>query len=309
MRAAPIPRAVSPLSIPHWLRATVVAVALVAAGGCATSHAVSLARRGGGGATGYWSRSRLLRAGPLLGLGRRPGGAPAPGQAANAHTALLALRVGALFVRSASGDHFCTASVVASPGRDLLITAAHCINGGKGGGYRDDIVFVPGYRDGETPDGIWTPAKLVVAAQWISTANPDYDVGFVILAPQDGKNIEDILGANRLGIDSQYRYLVRVTGYPASESAPITCVNYTTRESSTQLRFDCGGFTGGTSGSPWVTKFDQATRTGTIVGVIGGYHQGGDTAAISYSSYLGPAVYRLYEQAVADEGTLAGSGG
>jgi|GEM_PF-6836167 hypothetical protein len=39
---------------------------------------------------------------------------------------------GALFVREAGGDHFCTASVVASPGRDLLITAAHWSLGSVG---------------------------------------------------------------------------------------------------------------------------------------------------------------------------------
>ena len=75
----------------------------------------------------------------------------------------------------------------------------------------------------------------------------------------------------------------------------------TSRQSASQLRFDCGGFTGGTSGSPWVTHFNPRTRNGTIVGVIGGYQQGGDTAAISYSSYLGAAVQRLYQQAVADQ--------
>lgn len=34
------------------------------------------------------------------------------------------------------------------------------------------------------------------------------------------------------------------------------------------------------SGSPWVTHFDTRSRTGTIVGVIGGYQQGGDTPSI-----------------------------
>jgi V8-like Glu-specific endopeptidase len=63
-------------------------------------------------------------------------------------------RVGALFLHDASGNHFCTASVVASPGRDLLVTAAHCINGGPHGGARSDIVFIPGYRDGHAPYGI-----------------------------------------------------------------------------------------------------------------------------------------------------------
>jgi hypothetical protein len=88
-----------------------------------------------------------------------------------------------------SGNHFCTASVVASPGRDLLVTAAHCINGGPRGGARSDVVFIPGYRDGKAPFGIWSPARLVVAKGWVSAADPDLDVGFVVLGPYHGRNI------------------------------------------------------------------------------------------------------------------------
>jgi V8-like Glu-specific endopeptidase len=47
----------------------------------------------------------------------------------------------------------CTASVVASPAGNLLITAAHCINGGNGAGYKQDIVFIPDYRDGGAGKG------------------------------------------------------------------------------------------------------------------------------------------------------------
>jgi predicted small secreted protein len=39
--------------------------------------------------------------------------------------------------------------------------------------------------------------------------------------------------------------------------------------------------------------------TGRIVGVIGGYQQGGNTAGISYSAYLGNAIKQLYRQASA----------
>ena len=113
-------------------------------------------------------------------------------------------------------------------------------------------------------------------------------------------------GANQLGIDPGYRNLVRVTGYPASADAPVSCVNWSSEQSPSQLRFDCGGFTGGTCGSPWVTRLDPRTRTGTIVGVLGGYQQCGSTDAISYSSYLGEEVQRLYRQAVADETAPAG---
>ena len=52
----------------------------------------------------------------------------------------------------------------------------------------------------------------------------------------------------------------------------------------TQSRSECAGDrgdTGGTSGSPWVRNFNARTGTGTIVGVIGGYQQGGDLPAVS----------------------------
>jgi V8-like Glu-specific endopeptidase len=215
--------------------------------------------------------------------------------------------VGALFTRDGSGSHYCTASVVASPGRDLLITAAHCINAGHGSGaYAQDIVFIPGYRDGQAPFGTWTVKRLLVAPQWISQSDPDLDIGFVVLQPNDGREIQDVVGASQLGTDSGYRYQARVTGYPDGAAAPISCVNWTSEQSATQLRFDCGGYTDGTSGSPWITGASPRTGTGTIVGVIGGYQQGGDTPAISYSSYLGTAAHSLYEQAIAGAGAEVG---
>ena len=88
-----------------------------------------------------------------------------------------------------------------------------------------------------------------------------------------------------------------MTGYPSSASAPVTCLNWTSQQSGTQVRFQCAGFFGGTSGSPWITRFYPGTATGTIVGVIGGYQEGGDTDAISYSVYLNGDIRTLYEQA------------
>jgi V8-like Glu-specific endopeptidase len=284
--------------------ALAAAVAMILVGGCSAAPAVGPGQPGAGGPASFWTRSRLLDAQPYPG-GR--GLVPTPGQTPDSHTATVALRVGALFVRAGSTDHFCTASVVASPARNLLITAAHCINGGNGAGYKQDIVFIPDYRDGDEPYGIWTPERLLVAPQWAKSADPDYDVGFVVLQPHDGQNIQQVLGGSQLAIDSGYRYLVRVTGYPASGNAPITCLNWTSRQSATQLRFNCDGYTGGTSGSPWVTRFNATSRTGTIVGVIGGYQQGGDTPSVSYSALLGSDIHQLYEQAIAD-GTGTGSG-
>jgi hypothetical protein len=56
-----------------------------------------------------------------------------------------------------------------------------------------------------------------------------------------------------------------------------------------------------------VTHFDTQSRTGTIVGVIGGYEQGGNTPSVSYSAFFGSDVHQLYEQAIAD-GSATGQG-
>jgi hypothetical protein len=120
------------------LGALAAVIAVAAAAGC--SSAPEASQPAATGTSGYWTESRLLGATPW----REPG--YQLGQPTTAPPSEENLRVGALFEHDASGDHFCTASVVASPGHDLLITAAHCIHGGKGGSYGQDIVFIPGYR-------------------------------------------------------------------------------------------------------------------------------------------------------------------
>ncbi|MBO1416923.1 serine protease [Streptomyces sp. FH025] len=204
--------------------------------------------------------------------------------------------VGAVFTRNADGDHFCTASVVDSAGLNLVVTAAHCVWDPKIG-QRSDLVFVPGYRNGDTPSGVWPLVAVTVDDGWKDHADPDMDVAFAVVQAQNGRQVQQVLGANRLGVNRGYRLPVRVTGYPGSSDVPITCSNTTTEQSPTQLRIDCPDYTGGTSGSPWVTDFDPSTRTGSVVGVIGGYQEGGNSPDTSYSSYFGDRVQALYDRA------------
>lgn len=64
---------------------------------------------------------------------------------------------------------------------------------------------------------------------------------------------------------------------------------------------ECGGFYGGTSGSPWLSDFDDDSGTGRIIGVIGGLNGGGpkgpDADRISYSPYFGTKILNLYARA------------
>lgn len=255
------------------------------AGAAASNGAVAVAVSG---SPSPWSRQRFEKALSAHG-----------GTSRTARATTGNARVGALFSQSADGDHFCTASVVHSAAGDLLLTAAHCVHGGQGGSYGSDLVFVPGYRDGDAPQGQWPITRIVVDQRWIDSSDPDLDVAFVTVGQVGGKNIEDVLGANSLGIDQGFGKVVRITGYPSTASTPISCFNKTTQQSQYQMRIACTGFPGGTSGSPWLVRFDGSRGTGIVIGVIGGYQQGGDTADVSYSPYFDQDVQTLYNQAVA----------
>ena len=205
--------------------------------------------------------------------------------------------VGALFSTTGGklGQHFCTASVVSSPHGDLVITAAHCVSGGAAG-----VVFVPGYHHGAAPYGIWAVTKIYADQAWNSSADPDDDVAFLQVGqPGSIVPIEDVTGAEQLGTGTPARQLVEVIGYPNTTDTPIACRNWTREPMSDQLEFDCGGYTDGTSGGPFLASVDPLTGQGAVVGVIGGYEQGGDIPQISYSAMFGPNVAALFRTAVA----------
>ncbi|MFI0165154.1 trypsin-like serine peptidase [Streptomyces sp. NPDC017095] len=248
------------------------------------------------------SRPALLGAVVLLALtsssvAAADGGTGPLGATADAAADRPAARVGALFAADRAGrpdgGHFCTASVVHSPRGDLIVTAAHCVDDGGAG-----LVFVPGYRDGRAPYGLWRVTRRFLPAGWTREQDEDSDVAFAAVAGRDGRRLEDVVGAGRFtpGVATGAT-AVTVTGYPRVRETPVTCTDKPSPYSRTQQRVDCPGFTGGTSGSPWVNG------DGQVVGVLGGHERGGATADVSYSVVLGGEAARLYQEAVAGNGS------
>src|SRR3954471_20214106 len=144
--------------------------------------------------------------------------------AANARTA----RIGALFHGDAAskggGGHFCTASVVHSAGHDLLITAAHCLDGGRA------MSFAPGYRDGTAPYGFWDVRRVFLPDGWKNGRaedREDSDIAFAVLGERDGNKAEDAVGgANAFAAHrATGATAVTVTGYPSSADTAITCTD------------------------------------------------------------------------------------
>jgi V8-like Glu-specific endopeptidase len=213
--------------------------------------------------------------------------------------------VGALFTLTSAGQlgsHFCTASVVDSPAGDLVVTAAHCMNGRT----PSEVAFVPGYSRGMQPFGVWTVSRIIEDKEWISSADPDDDFAFLVVH-QTGANggVEELTGGEAIGIDEPAGQTVKVAGYPDDLDGMISCENTATDFSPTQYRFDCGGFTDGTSGSPLLADVGTPGGRETVIGVIGGYQQGGDTPSVSYAAKFSSSLSALYQTALAAAGQLS----
>jgi V8-like Glu-specific endopeptidase len=208
--------------------------------------------------------------------------------------------VAGVLYRPESGvsSHFCSASVVHSPAGNLVITAAHCV---YSDGPKSGIAFAPGFHDGQLPYGSWTVTKVVVSSNWQSSNDPNEDVAFLQIAPDyGGASLESVTGADQIAFNQGFGMPVTVPAYPQGSDTPITCLAPAKKFSSKQTEWDCRGYPDGTSGAPFLTNVSSSGsggEKGTVVGVIGGYQQGGDTPDISYSAYFGSAVQALYQNA------------
>lgn len=206
--------------------------------------------------------------------------------------------VGALFVRALGVNlnaPFCTASIVSSPKGNLLITAGHCL----GKVPITDMIFAPFYHDGIRPFGTWQVTSQVFAPEWIPGGGPNADFAFLTV---DG-NVQKLAGAEQLEISSPLPANVTVQGY-AFAGGMTVCTQkpaVVTVGNQKQLKLNCGGFPNGSSGGPFLKDIDKRSGLGTVIGVIGGYQQGGDGSNVEYSSPVGSAVMSLYKELIRKE--------
>jgi hypothetical protein len=185
---------------------------------------------------------------------------------------------------------FCTAAVVSSRAGNLLLTAAHCL----GRVPLSVMAFVPGYQgvSGHFRYGLWRVIRQTFPAHWFPNGNIKRDFAFLTVRG----NVQAKVGAETLGASSPAPASVQVIGY-TPDGHPVTC----TRPPATiavrgqrQLRFTCDGYVASASGAPFLVNVSAKTGNGTVIGVIGGYQQGGDTPSISYSSQFGATIKTLY---------------
>nr|WTC14160.1 peptidase [Streptomyces anthocyanicus] len=210
----------------------------------------------------------------------------------------LSRTVGRLFFTDHGEDASCTATVVDSANRSTVVTAAHCVNStnllGEDNRWTDNVMFVPGYRDGRAPYGRFTGRLGVADATWLSNDQIDsltydaYDQAFVVLNTDSrGHRVQDAVGAaQRIGLDRPGAGQVYEFGYPRAASDPAreglpeytgarlafctgTAREYPGSPDFPEPRGQWGNacvMGGGSSGGPRFAGFDPATGLGTVVG-------------------------------------------
>jgi hypothetical protein len=130
---------------------------------------------------------------------------------------------GRLFVRQGRQRGYCSATAIDTPTRRLVLTAGHCINSGPRGRRGNSVwsrylEFVPAYSGGVAPFGVFVARRKNVYAprQWVRTANPNFDVGALVTAPNaEGAYVADAVGGGvAIAIDRSRREDFATFGYP-----------------------------------------------------------------------------------------------
>lgn len=188
---------------------------------------------------------------------------------------------GKLFMRFGNDNFVCTASVI---DLNLLVTAAHCIhNFGQGqAGFADAVSFEPARHENERPFGTWTartwyaPQVYVDGTDVCSQNAPgvvcENDVAVVVLEPNQGRKIADVVGRYRVTEFDEFGYAF----FLGQRAAQLTQLGYPSRnfDGTRMIRSDSMGIwddpsnvvwgsdqTGGSSGGPELQNFGTATSS------------------------------------------------
>lgn len=265
------------------------------------AEARALERTGGDPAVlAYWTASRMAAARPLdlptdasyvertaramareaatsaLPTREAPSTTPSSGpRAAKAPAPVTNFSVtnGKLFLGGYESGSWCSASAVNTSSRRVLITAGHCVHSGKGGTWRSNIVFVPGYNafaDDHDPVGRFQAYRLRTFDSWISDSDLNRDVGFVTTYSGGDRDVPvvDAVGGHGLAVNGETTFDASVFGYPSNRSGGermSVCRRVATDSSSSDDKsaISCG-FGPGASGGPWLWKYDNATGQGQV---------------------------------------------
>ncbi|MDT0444970.1 trypsin-like serine peptidase [Streptomyces johnsoniae] len=274
---------------------------------------------------------------------------PSPGPAGAAYSGdgAVSTTVGRLFYVGHGGeDSSCTATVVESANRSTVVTAGHCVVThdllGENARWAEQLLFVPGFRDGEMPHGAFPAVSGVVDARWVASGEAiDYDQSFLVLGEnEEGERVADAVGAvQELAFDPEVGQPVQEFGYPRATGDPAqqgrpefiglrlahcwgtsqALADHPEIPNTSDTRGIPCDMGGGASGGPRFADFDPEAGTGAVVGLntrgrymnsAGEWCQEGDSAdCVRYlagppltSAITGPLYERAHRSGVPEAG-------
>lgn len=190
---------------------------------------------------------------------------------------------GRLFFSYDGADYSCSAATVFDPTlrhkASYIATAGHCLHHGAGGDWHSDFAYVPKYRDGKAPLGVWTAKWVLAYRAWTVASDVSRDQGMIRLRKVQGQPVTEATAANIVEYSAKRRQRrVRVVGWPAqppySGEQVRFCTGPTTRRGHTSdARIECA-MNGGASGGPWFSSMLGRNR-GTIMAVTSRRTTGG----------------------------------
>jgi len=302
------------------------ATASTARGGEASTYSAQQIRR-------FWTPARMRRAVPVevraagnAGIASAPAAAAEAAPAAPLRVPPLAPRLGAsasatfeevsdpaatgmrqngsIFFEAGGGLYRCSGTSVSAPNSSVVFTAGHCVDSGgrRGHGYTGRWIFVPGYRYGQRPFGVF-PAKWLEATNgWVATGSENLDVGAAVVGRNErGQRLAAAVGAAGIAFNLRPSQVFDVHGYPAGPPfdgetqrlcAQTPFLGHDPESflmtGPLNLAVDCN-VTGGASGGGW-------TIAGNLLNSVTDYGFPDDPAT-AFGAYFGKEVARLYKRA------------
>jgi V8-like Glu-specific endopeptidase len=199
------------------------------------------------------------------------------------------------------------ASTVNSAGKDIVITAGHCVYGSlygvaPGETWHGNWVFVPGYDNGNRPCGTWVASQLWAPSSYIANGGNNFDdeagdIGAAVMNTNSaGQHIVNVVGGEGISWNYPDNQWVFDFGYPANSPYAGEVLDFCAGPEADEASIEANNmglscdFTPGSSGGPWLCFFDGEW------GFINGIDDWNNSAlaGVMLSAYFGNNVESLF---------------
>ena len=201
---------------------------------------------------------------------------------------------GKVFFTLGGNDYVCSGTALLSGNKSVVWTAGHCVNEGPGA-FATNWQFVPAYKDGSAPLGVYTAQDLFAPSAWANSGDFSYDLGAAVVGPASGTALTDRVGGRGIAFNYNRSQNYQSYGYPAAPpfsgerlwrcNSPLQTTDTSANPATNGIGCD---MTGGSSGGGWIV--------GSSVYSVNSYGYS-NQPNVMYGPYQGSVAQSLYNAA------------